>query len=138
MLETFLTFVIPLYVESGSKFGSGTKSGSGTGSEEHSSSGSAKAKISGSCDSGSTLLIQYPIGPTLVNALTLIFANSSMAALAAAAATRGSTTLAKKATVDMIGLPNNEQQLTTTPNIYCWQFISKALSYGQKAEMYQM
>jgi hypothetical protein len=36
---------------------------------------------------------------------TLIFANSSMAALAAAAATRGSTTLAKKATVDMMGLP---------------------------------
>lgn len=39
--------------------------------------------------------------------LTLILANSSMAALAAAAATRGSTTLARKATVDMIGLPKH-------------------------------
>ena len=37
---------------------------------------------------------------------SLILANSSMADLAAAAATRGSTTLAKKATVDMIGFPD--------------------------------
>ena len=36
---------------------------------------------------------------------SLILANSSMAALAAEDATRGSTTLAKKATVDMMGLP---------------------------------
>lgn len=38
--------------------------------------------------------------------LTLIVANSSIAALAAAAAIRGSTIEAKKATVDMMGLPD--------------------------------
>ena len=36
---------------------------------------------------------------------SLIFANSSMAALAAELATLGSTTLARKATVLMMGLP---------------------------------
>ncbi len=40
-------------------------------------------------------------GPTS----SLILANSSIAAFADAEATRGSTTLAKNATVDMIGFP---------------------------------
>ena len=38
-----------------------------------------------------------------------------MAALAAAAATRGSTTLARKATVDMIGFPKQEKGIQTSP-----------------------